>query len=358
MTLLTQLEWLAVELRGIKMPRKTFKKIITSEEISEKISQKNRSLINKFLKEKDRKCSDKTIIGYASDLEIFFTWNYLYNEDKYFPEVRKLEMSDFFSYCVSDLKWGSARFGRMKSLISGLSDFIVKYYDEDYPTYRNFIKDTIDSLPKVAAREKTVLKEYEVDGLLAWLKDENRVQEACFLSLAINCGARISELIQFRTDLIDYNNTAFDNMFLETTEQIRTKGFGKDGHKMYKFVIKDAFTPYYDKWLKDRDFEMDKHGVDHNYIFINTLGKPATVQTINEWIRRWEKYLEKDIYMHSFRHYFVTHLTRLGLTSDFIIEIMGWKSGDMYKIYNDLTAKDRKWKDTDILKKALESEDD
>ena len=95
------------------------------EEISEKISQKNRNLINKFLKEKDRKCSDKTIIGYASDLEIFFTWNYLYNEDKYFPEVRKIEMSDFFSYCVSDLKWGSARFWRMRSLISSLSDFIV-----------------------------------------------------------------------------------------------------------------------------------------------------------------------------------------------------------------------------------------
>jgi hypothetical protein len=34
---------------------------------------------------------------------------------------------------------------------------------------------------------------------------------------------------------------------------------------------------------------------------------------------------------------------------------MGWSSGgEMYKIYNDLSAKERKWKDLDKLKVHLE----
>lgn len=340
------------------MARETFKKVITSPELSEKILPKNRNLIDKFIREKDRKCSDKTIFGYKSDMEIFFTWNYLYNDNKYFPDIKKREISEFFNYCVSDLQWGSARFARVRSSISGLSDYIVKYYDEEYPTYRNFIKDTIETLAKVPARKKTILKEEEVDSLLLWLKDSGKVQEACFLSLAINCGARISELIQFKSGFVNENFMAYGDMFLKTTEEIRTKGFGKIGHMMHKYIIKDAFMPYFNDWMKEREKILSNLGIETDYLFINTLGKPATTQTVNSWKNKWEKYLDKDVYMHSFRHYFVTHLTRIGLTSDFIIEIMGWKSGDMYKIYNDLTGEDREWTDTDVLKKYLEKDDE
>lgn len=337
------------------MSRETFKKIITSEQTSNAICKENRSLITRFLKEKDRKCSDKTIYGYTSDLEMFFSWNYLNNDNKYFPLIKKIEFSDFFNYCVSELKWGSARFGRMRSCLSGLADFIIKYYDEEFPSYRNFIKETIEAMPKVAARKKTILKEEEIDNILKWLLSEDRYQEACLLSLAITCGARISELIQFTTDLIDENNTVFDDVFLETTDEIRTKGFGKEGHRMTKYIIKDEFLPIYKSWLKQREEILLGSKSKTNHIFIKKDGKPAATQTINRWLKSWEEKIGKDIYMHSFRHYFVTHLTRLGLSSDFIIEIMGWKTGDMYKIYNDLSAKDKKWKDTDILKNAIKT---
>lgn len=32
---------------------------------------------------------------------------------------------------------------------------------------------------------------------------------------------------------------------------------------------------------------------------------------------------------------------------------MGWKSGEMYKIYNDLSSKDREWKELEKLKDYL-----
>lgn len=338
------------------MSRGTFKKIITSEELSAKILPKNRNLINKYLQEKDRKCSDKTILNYSSDLEIFFTWNYLYNDNKYFPEIKKREMADFFNYCMSELKWGGARFGRMRSSVSGMADYIVKYYDEDFPTYRNFIKDTIEAIPKVAVRKKTILSEEEVDSLLKWLVENNRKQEACLLSLVINSGCRISELIQFKINSIDEDRVVHSGLFLKTTNEIRTKGHGKIGHLLYKYVMKEPFLPYYKSWVEEREGILKTLEKEETSLFINTLGKAATVQTVNSWVAGWEKYLNNDVYMHSFRHYFVTQLTRIGLTSGFIIEIMGWKTDAMYKIYNDLTAEDRKWDDTDILKKYLEND--
>jgi len=338
--------------------RETFKKIITSEELSEKILPKNRNLIKKYLQEKDRKCSDKTILNYSSDLEIFFTWNYLYNDNKYFPDIKKREISDFFNYCMSELKWGGARFGRMRSSVSGVANYIVKYYDEEFPTYRNFIKDTIEAIPKIATRKKTVLKKEQVDSLLKYLTENENTQEACLLSLAINSGCRISELIQFKTDSVDENRVAYSGgLFLKTTEEIRTKGKGKVGTLLYKYILKDPFLPYYNSWIKEREIILNKLGKESEFLFINTLGKPATVQTINSWIKKWEKYLKEDVYMHSFRHYFVTHLTKIGMTSDFIVDVMGWKSVSMYKIYNDLTGEDKEWKDTDILKKYLEADE-
>jgi len=338
--------------------RETFKKIITSEELSEKILPKNRNLIKKYLQEKDRKCSDKTILNYSSDLEIFFTWNYLYNENKYFPEIKKREMADFFNYCISELKWGGARFGRVRSSVSGVADYIVKYYDEDFPTYRNFIKDTIESIPKVAVRKKTILSKEEVESLLNWLVENNKKQEACFLSLAINSGCRISELIQFKINSIDEDRFVHSGLFLKTTKEIRTKGQGKVGHLLYKYVMKDPFLPYYKSWIEERESILKEIGKEETALFINTLGKAATVQTVNSWVAGWEKYLNNDVYMHSFRHYFVTQLTRIGLTPAFIVELMGWKTDAMYKIYNDLNAEDRSWDDTDILKKYLENDID
>ena len=235
------------------MGRKTFRKVITSKEISEQINPKNRKLINRFLKEKNTRCSDTTITNYKSDLEIFFTWNYLENDDKFFIKIRKLELADFFAYCVEDLKWGSSRFARMRSCLSSLSEFIEKFYDEDYPEFRNIVLKAIESMPKAERRKKTVLSKEQVDNLLNYLSNElNNPQEACLLALAISSGARKSELLRFDIDLIDENNTAFDDLFIETKEPIKTKGRTKEGKLLYKYIYKKTFIDYYKTWLPIR----------------------------------------------------------------------------------------------------------
>ena len=316
------------------MVRKTYRKIITSEENLEQINPKNKKLVKEFLRDKNMKSSEGTIKGYKSDLDIFFTWNLLENDNQPFHKIKKLRFSQFFSYCIEELKWSPSRFARMRACLSSFSNFIENFYDEDeeFEGFRNVILKAIESMPKAAVREKSIFTEEQVNDLLHWLSvEKNRPQEACLLALAAFSGARISELNRITLDIIDVNNDAFEGKFLETVKQIKTKGRGKQGKPLHKYIIKDLFLPYLNAWLPIREQIMKENEQEHNYLFIKRDGTPAKTETIRGWSEKWEKRLGEHFYFHALRHYFVTQLTRLGLDSDFIIEISGWSDEQLHK---------------------------
>ena len=319
----------------------------------ERINPQNKTLTESFLREKGIRSSLGTVMGYRSDLNIFFVYVLDCLENKYFVEIKKLEFAEFFNYCITELRWNSARFNRMRSCLSSLCNFVEKYLDEDYPMFRNNILKVIDVMPQHFAREKTILSEGQVKELLQFLVDDQRNQEACLISLAISSGARISELLRFTTDIIDLKNLVYSDIFIETSEKIKTKGRTKNGDLKYKYIIKATFESYYNPWMAERNEIMRKNGQAHTSLFIKPDGTPASTATIRRWIPTWERLLGVDIYPHAFRHYTVTFLTRIGLTSDLIVELMGWKSSEMFKIYNDLSCKDREWKELDKLKDYL-----
>lgn len=130
------------------MPRETFRDKITSPELTKQINPENIKLMEKFLKDKAIRTSQKTIVVYESNLTMFLTWNLLYNENKFFIDIKKLEFSDFFSFASTELKLGSARLNNLRSTLSSLSSFIEKFFDEDYPDFRNVILRIVESSPK------------------------------------------------------------------------------------------------------------------------------------------------------------------------------------------------------------------
>lgn len=325
------------------MGRKTFRKVITSEELILRINPRNKKLMELFIKDKNRKCSDATIKNYTSDLNIFFCWVVNDCDNKFFADIKKFEFSDFFSFCIDELKWNGKRFARMRSVLSSLSECVIKYYDEDYPTFRNIINTVIESVPKESVREKTILEDEDLVSLLTWLSERNYVSDSCILTLAVYGGCRISELTQFTIDTIDLDNTAYDGFFLETTHKIRTKGFGKGGKPLNKFIIKDLFLPYFQAYLKEREEIVRRTNTESKALFLQKNGKPVTNNTLNSWKNKWERFLKQDLYYHCLRHYFVTKLTKLGLSDEIIIAIVGWTSVEMKKIYTDIEDKDKDW---------------
>ena len=337
------------------MARKTFRKVITSEEKLEQIEKSNIKLRDRFLRFLAPRSSDGTIKVYRSNLNMFFCWNLDYNDNKPFEKIRKIEMQEFFLFCSEELQFSSNRYAQMHSSLSSLSNYIENVLDEEpeYEDFRNIVKK-IDKLPKEAVREKTILQVETVDKLMKDLEKEQRIQEAVFIALAISCGARISELFRITLDLLDEKETAFDDLFLVTKKPIKTKGRGKNGKQLHKYIIKALFLPWLKKWLPIRAEILKEKGIaEHNCIFIKQDGTPATEATVRRWIEKWEEMTQLDIYPHSFRHYFVTYLSKVGLEAELIQSIVGWSSGDMVAIYNDLRIDEREWKGLGKLANAL-----
>jgi len=330
------------------MPRKTFRKIITSDELTSQMNSENISLMNRFLKDKQIRVSPKTITVYESNLTMFLSWNLLNNNNKKFTDIKKLEFSEFFSYASEELKLGSARLNNLRSTLSSLSNFITKFYDEEYPNFRNVILNIIESSPKEMRREKTILTDEQMENLLEHLS-KNEKQQACWLALAATSGARFTELLCFETDLIDENRTAFGDLFIETTKQIRTKGKGKSGKLLYKYILKEKFMPYYKEWLKERAKILKEKKLNHNFLFIKQDGTPATGATVRGWIEGFEKYLGVPFYAHAVRHYLVTLFSKKNIPPQLIKELMGWSS-DMIQIYDDTSARDRIYEGLENLK--------
>lgn len=336
--------------------RETYRKIITSPELIEQINPKNIKLMERFLKNFATKRSPKSVVVYKSNLQIFFCWNVENNDNKLFTDIRKIEMLDFFDFALSELKWSPNRFAQMHSTLSSFSEWIENYFDEEYPMFRNLLPK-IEKPTKEAVREKTVLQKEDVDKIFSVLEKENKIQEQCLLALAISCGARVSELASFTTDLIDEKNVVFDGLFLETTSKIRTKGRGVNGKMLTKYILKDMFLPYYKKWLEVRNEIMKEYNQEHDYIFIVKDGSPASADRLRDWIGNWSDIVGQPCYPHNFRHYNITFLKSLDIEDDLIVYLTGWAEGTghtMISIYNDLTAKDREWKNLDKLKDALE----
>jgi len=338
------------------MGRKTFRNQITSPELWEQVNTENKKLMQQFLKEKNTRSSDTTLKGYESDLEIFFTWNYLHNNNKFFIDIKKLELSEFFSFVMSDMRWGSARFSRMRSVLSSFSNFIEKYFDDQYPNFRNLILKVVENMPKVIAREKTILSEEQVDNLFKILEEKQEYQIACWLALAVGSGSRFAELLRFTTDVINISNLAFNDIFLETLKPIKTKGRTKSGKMLTKYIIKDIFWERYLKWLDIREkILFDNNVVDHNFIFIKSNGEPISESIVRNWVDKIELLLQVPFYPHCLRHYIVSYLSKIGLPYNLIKDIFGWESVDMVGLYDDLTAKDKKWDELDEFKKVLDN---
>lgn len=342
------------------MGRTTFRKIITSPELITQINPENKRLMERFLKNYSTKKSPNTIVNYRSNLNIFFCW--LVREDNNIPfiELKKMDFMDFFDYCSLELQWGSNRFHQCHSCLSSFSTWIERVMEGGkYDTFRNLLP-YIEKPDKEVVRKKSVFTKEEVDMLMDKLGEEDRVQEQCLLALMLSSGARASELARFRTDIINENNLAFGDLFLETTEEVQIKGKGVNGKSELRYILKDTFLPYYYKWLPIRKDIMEKTGQSHTHIFITRNGIPASKATFRGWMERWDSFTRKEFgknfYPHSLRHHFVSQLLSIGLEKELVQNIISWATADMVDVYSDLKATDREWKSLDKLKSALEKD--
>lgn len=341
------------------MGRQTFRKVITTPEIMEQINPKNIKLQKLFLKEKGRKCSDATLVQYESALNIFFAWNVIEGDNKFYPEIKKLEINNFFDYLLDELKVNGKRFAFFKSVLSGLSDCVIKYYDEEYPTFRNFIAAVIENIPKEDVREKTIISDEQFENLLNSLMEKKKYQDACIIAMLGYSGMRISEIVQIRKSWIQEDSLAYDGLFYKTTSKMRTKGAGKMGKQIDRLILHDAFKPYFDKWVEEREKILKKKKIDedHDFLFLKKDGSPCTQESIRMTIERTSDILGVDGYCHMWRHFFTTQLmNKYKCSAEFVRVIVRWSDSQMANHYNDASVDDMDFEEIAMLKDAFNKE--
>lgn len=301
------------------------------------VREDNKTLVTDFIRYcKSNDKSPQTIHQYEEWLKVFFCWNHDENNDKFFIELKRRDFVYYFGWC-RDLGMSANRIASLKSVLSSLSSEIELLYEDLYPQFHNQLR-ALEPVKISTVREKTVISNQDMVNILQTLIDKKEYQLACYLALACASGSRKAELLQMKTSFFTDDKEVF-NGYMYCTPEIRSKGQGKQGKIIKKYVIKELFKPFLDLWLKER--EEKKITIDA--LFVSKQGGeyvPATVSTANTFASNISKIAGIDYYAHSSRHFFCTYLKRMKLPDDVITQIFGWANSDMIKIYSDIPAEE------------------
>lgn len=322
------------------MPRKTKQNDITSPELLSQVNPENMRLKQDFLDYlKSVQRSPKTIAGYDNDIDIFWVWNLKFNGNKFFPKISKRDYAAYQNWLINENGNSPARVRRLKSAISSMSNFVSNILDdeEEFKDFRSVVRK-IENPVLQPVRKKTVWGDEDLDGLLDRLTELGQHKKACALALAMCSGRRKAELCRFRVCDFQEENLVCGGALYKTSEPIQTKGFGL-GKFIYCYTLAKKFKPYFDRWMKQRE----EKGVQSEWLFpaADDVSQQMSETTLNSWANTFSRMTGEDFYWHSLRHYFTTHLAKLGLPDNVIQDIVGWESADMVRVYKDMSAEEQ-----------------
>lgn len=314
------------------MGRKTrYEKLVTPELLNQ-VSKENLELMKEFLEYlKATGKAETTINNYENDIKIFFVWNLKNNNNKFFIDLTKRCVLKYQNYLMNELKESSSRVRGLKSALSSMSNFIESMMDDLYPSFKPII-NKVPAPPLQTVREKTILKDDQIDFLLETLVKNKQYQKACLFALACASGARKSELLRFKVSYFVDENIIYDSLY-KTPEKIKTKGRG-NGKFINKYVMVNKFKPYLDLWLKQRK----ELGIDSDSLFVcKKEGEWVSLETsaIDSYAETFSRILGINFYFHSLRHHFCSYLCKCNIPNPIIKDIIGWENESQISTYND-----------------------
>jgi integrase len=257
--------------RAEKLPEVT-------DEMWEQVDEEHRQLIQEFLEVNSFR--DKSRKQYTSALRQFFWWVHTSLNGK---KLYKITKRDFLRY-ISFLKnrgMSSSGIALKKAAVSSLNNYIenvVADDDERYEKFRNFTRG-LPAIPKTQTYEKVKITYEEYQEMMKVLESDENYLGMAWLATAFNVGARRAEIIQFKTEILDYPIPEGKNYVLSHT--IFGKGSGEG--KPLQYMINKEALHYMKLWV-------EKRGYDHEYIFTTKYG--GEVKQMSE---TWADYFCSDV---------------------------------------------------------------
>ncbi|MCR5150657.1 MAG: tyrosine recombinase XerC [Clostridiales bacterium] len=278
--------------------------------------------------------SKLTVLEYGSDLRLFFRYLVSKNtkskkcaqlseidisnlDDNFIKSVSLEDAYDFLIYCKNVRNNDSK--SRARKVVS-----IKRFYH--YLETHNLISDNklkfLDS-PKISKTLPHFLSLSQAQQLIAAPEGKNKTRDICILTLFLNCGIRLSELIN-----IDISDISFDN------KTIRIVGKGNKERIIY---LNDSAVNAINEYLKIRP----KDGViDKDALFISNRMTRLSKESVQKMV---EKYLNKiglsnmGFSVHKLRHTAATLMYQYGETDVLELkELLGHENLATTEIYTHI----------------------
>lgn len=276
------------------------------------VNDEYRELVEEFVSVQNH--SPQTKKQYISSLKQF-GW-YLKNSmnNKPLHKVTKRDFLRYISYLRDNRKMSSSGMGMKKAAVSSLCNYIENVVADEVPEYKNFRNYTrgLPAIPKNTVYQKVAVTYEEYQELMKVLENDENYLGMAWLAVAFNVGARRSEIIQFKTEILNYDFPE-DSTFIYS-HNVRLKGRSEDG-KIEPYMMNREAIKYMRLWA-------EKRGYDHEYVF-TTKYNGENVQMSPSWsdyfcANTLSDILGRRINPHLFKASCVTHLLNSGIKLELV----------------------------------------
>lgn len=300
-------------------------------------------LVNEYISElsvvKGR--SNQTVNEYLSDLRLFFRFliakrSNLRSPDEleknfdmsdvdvdFISKITLKDVNEFLIYCAGERSNNTTTRSRKASSIRGFFKYISDkmHYIEVNPVSQLEVAKRKRELPRYLTLEESIQLLNSVEG-------PNKVRDYCILTLFLNCGLRLAELVGL--DVRDVNLT-------EKSMVVTGKG-----NKQRKIYLNKACVDALSEYLQVRP-QNNLKGDDRNALFISRLNKRIGRQAVQLMVYHYLEVIGlngQHYSCHKLRHTAATLMYQHGNVDVLVLkEMLGHEAIATTEIYTHLESK-------------------
>lgn len=230
---------------------------LTDEEFKQKCNQENVDMMYEFIRA-NKQLSPESRRQYIVCLKQFFYFVHTDLRDKPFYKISKRDFINYLGY-MQERGLSSSAINLRKSACSSFCNYIENIVADDMEECKNF-RNFTRGMPKVnktQVYDKVPITKDEYDKMMKYLEEKEHWLAMAWVATAFHVGCRRSEMVQFKTEILNYPIKEGKTYVL--SHVVRGKGEGIEG-KPLKYMIPLEVLKYWKLWI-------EKRGYEHEYIF-------------------------------------------------------------------------------------------
>ena len=147
--------------------------------------------------------SEKSKIQYLSSLKIFFWWVKENLNNKDCIEIKKKEFVRYLNHLTAR-KLSESAIKLKKSVCSSFCNYLMEYYEEEYPTFRSFVTSSMKVVKTGFVHDKEPLTPDEYKDLCDKLAELEEWQKLAWVKFSYGTGCRRAESRQLLKEVVNY----------------------------------------------------------------------------------------------------------------------------------------------------------